>query len=345
MKITKSQLKNTLTILKQMETKDQIIVLEIKDNVLNIHTRRDGLVLKLKAIKTEEKESELIAIKKEFLTKIEKQDAEEFELKINKKTISSKVNGISFSTAIMVEEMNFEVKEEEIEATKIMITTEVMKTLDNALSFVAKDTKRPMLQGVLLSLKEGKLNIVSTDTVKMYINQIESGYEGEVSVIIRPETIPVLKAIFDANGEKPFPILVNDKALFISSKGLFLKATLFEGVYPDVVSVLENGKLKKLEYAGEITEEVIKKLKAIENKTSTLIIAKDEKEITFETKSEIDTNSFKIKEENEYVFQKKVNYSNFLNIVAIANSLEIRENFFMFTKGETKILLMTLREE
>jgi len=345
MKISKNQLKNTLTILKPMETKNQVIVLKVKDNVLNIHTRREGLILKLKAIKTEEKESELIAIKKEFLTKIEKQDAEKFELKINKKTISSKVNGISFSTAILAEEMNFEVEEEEIEATKIMITPEVMKTLDDALSFVAKDSKRPVLQGVFLSLKKGKLNIVATDTIKMYINQIESGQEGEVSVIIRPETIHVLKAIFDANNQKSFPILVNNEALFISSKGIFLKSTLFEGVYPDVVSILEKGKQKKLDYAGEITEEVIKKLKAIENKTSTLIITKDEKEITFETRSEIDTNLFKIKEENEYVFQKRVNYSYFLNNVAIANHLEIRENFFIFTKDKTKILLMALRDE
>jgi DNA polymerase III sliding clamp (beta) subunit (PCNA family) len=344
MKITKNQLKSTLTILKQIEVKDQVVMLQIKENVLQIQAKKEGMILKLKSIKTEEEDSELIAIKKEFLTKIEKQESENFELKINKKTISSKVNGVSFSTAIMAEEMNFEIQEEDVEGTKVMITQEIMKTLENALLFVLKDTKKPILQGIYVKLEKGVLKIASTDTVKMYVNELDCGYEGEMEVVIKPDTISLLKAVFEANGEKNFPIIVNNKAVMISSKGMYFKGVVLEGTYPNIVSVLKKSEEKKVDFSGEIKEDVLKKLKAIENKTSILHIKKEGKEMMFETKSEIDTNSFKIEEGSEKDFEKKVNYYNFLSVLGIANTLEIKEDFFVFTKEKTKILLMALKD-
>ncbi|NCU41511.1 MAG: hypothetical protein EOM19_02165 [Candidatus Moranbacteria bacterium] len=345
MKIAKSQLKKVLTILKPMETKDQTIVLETKNNILNIMAKREGIILKLKAIKTDEQEAEPMAIKKDFLNKIEKQDAEEFELKINKKTISSKVNGVSFTTSLLSEEAIFEIKEEKVEATQFTITSEIMKALDDATSFVSKDGKKGVLQGILIRLNENEISVIATDSIKMYVNRLTTDCNGKEDIIIRPEVIAVLKSIFEVNNEKPFPVLANKNAILVSSKGMFMKANLFEGTFPDIERVLENGKSKSLEYKGTLSDDVIKKLKAIEGKTQILSLEKTEKEMTFETKSEIETNSFKVKDESEFAFEKKVNYHSFLNVISIAPNFEVRENLIIFEKEKVKILLMAMLKD
>lgn len=346
MKITKKQLKNTLSVLKTVESKEQIVSLEVKEGVLNFYSRSEGMILKLKNIKTEEKDTEKITVKKDFFNKIEKQNPEEFELKINKKTISSKVNGISFSTALLDEGMDILIEEEEnIEATKIMIDSVIMKSLNEALTFVDRDSKMMLLQGINLSLKDGLLRIAATDKIKMYLKTVETNVEGEFEVTIRPETIPFLSAIFDSTDQRAFPILISDQAIYIKSKGMFFKSSLFAGNYPSITPVVEKIKAKETVYTGKLNEELHKKVKAIEIKTNILSIKKEEGEMTFTTKTEINENSFKIKSDGEETFEKKVNYQNFLLVSSIINDFEIKEDCMIFEKENLILLVMLLREQ
>ena len=173
MKITKRQLKTTMALLKPMEEKNQSISMQVVDGTVEILAKREGAFLKLKMIKTEDEETEKISIKKDFLQKLEKQGTEEVVLKINKKTLSSKVNGMSFTTSILVEELAIDFPEDEGKGTKIAVTTEIMKSINTALSYTAKDSKRPQLLGVNLALKDKVLSINASDTFKLYTSGIK----------------------------------------------------------------------------------------------------------------------------------------------------------------------------
>ncbi|NCC55656.1 MAG: hypothetical protein EOM11_09295, partial [Erysipelotrichia bacterium] len=246
-------------------------------------------------------------------------------------------------TNIMDEDMNVDIEEEEVEATKVLLTPEIIDLLGKALFFIAKDTKRPALQGVNFVLKDKKLTIISTDTIKMFITHVKTDIEGEFNVILRQEMIPVLLAIHETIGKKAFPVLINGQGLYIVSKGIYFKSVLLEGPFPDITKVVEKVENTKTTYELTFDEKTFKKIKSLENKSTTLVIKKTGKEILFEMKSEIDLNSFKLEAEDDVEFEKKMNYSAFTSVLGMVPKVEFKGDFLIFKQNHTIILLMAMR--
>lgn len=345
MKITKSQLKTTMALLKPMEEKDQSISIHVVDGLVHIYSKRDGSFLMLKQIKTEDVDSEKVTIKRDFLTKLFKQDAEEVKIKINDKTLTSKVNGMSFATSILSEENEVNFAIENPKGITITITEEIIKSLNVGLSYVSKDSKKAQLLGVNLALKDKVLSINASDSLKLYVHEINVDVEGEFNIIIRPETVNLLTATSMAIGSKPFPVLINDTNLYIASKGMFYKTVLISGKFPNLNAVFNKVSASPTVMELEINEESIKKLKAIENESKALEIEKIGKAINFVVKSEIDKNSFSIETESEVPdFTKKVNYNSFTEVLNILQNVTIKNDFLLLKKENVRVILLVMRD-
>jgi len=345
MKITKSQLKTTMALLKPMEEKDQAISIHVTDGLVHIYSKRDGSFLMLKQIKTEDPDSHKVTIKKDFLAKLFKQDAEEVNIKINEKTLTSKVNGMSFTTSILVEEQEITFPIDNPEGTKITITEDIIKAMNTALSYVSKDSKKAQLLGVNIVLKNKVLSINASDSLKLYVHEFNTDVEGEFSVIIRPETVSLLTATSMAIGSKPYPVLINENNLYIISKGMYYKTVFITGSFPNLNAVFDKVTASPTVMELEIDEESIKKLKAIENESKTLEIEKVGKAINFIVKSEIDKNSFSMQTESDVAdFVKKVNYNSLTEVLSILQTVTIKADFLLLKKENVRVILLAMRE-
>lgn len=346
MKITGSQLTTVLTVMKGFETKNQIVTMQVEDGTLNILGRKDGSQIKIKSIKTEEKDTEPVSFYiKEILHKIDKQKPEEFDLKINKKKITSKVKGVSFATNILAEEVNIEMEEDKGEGSKVFITKEIMDSLMQALSYTSKDQKKPILLGVNLKIKDGKIKIVATDSFKMYYYETETETKEEINVTLLQDTVNTLYNIHEVLKGRTFPVIINEKHLLIVGKNLYYKTVLYEGDYPDVERIIKQQEKAESNIELKMNDEDIKKVKVIENKDPYLHIIKEGKKVTFKTKSETNVNEFEIEieNENEEKIEKGLNYSAFINAISTINNFEVRGNVFIFKTDKTTILIMGIR--
>jgi len=341
MKIKQSQLKTVLSIYKNTKT----LSLENKNKKLSFYGKREGEFIKTSIIKNQEEDFEKFTIKSDFLFKTEQQNAEEFDLKIGKKSISSKVNDITFTTIKMNEDENVNFEEEKPEGIKLILTDKDFEKINTALQFTDKKT-RENLMGINLKLKDNELKISATDSFKLYSYKRKEETDGEFKITIRNENIETLNIINELGGKKGVPIIITEKNIFIISKGLYYKSVLVAGAYPDIEKVIEKSKDEKVVSEITIDEDTIKKLKAIKNKnTKELNIKKENEEIEFETKTEISKNTFKISQKEGGDFKRIVDHDSIITASEIINKVEIKERIFFFKKEDTIIFIMKIKDD
>ena len=346
--IQMGQFKTTLEVLKGIEEKKQNLSLKVIDGVLNIYARKNGAVLKVNLIKVEKEDNtELLTIEKEMLNKIEKQATDEFLLKINKTRLTTKINGINFSTALLANELEIDFKETEGDEQEVtvMMTGDIIANLHEAIKYSDLSGKREILKAINLKVKKDGIFVTATNSLRMFVYKQPGDFKKEVEVNMRPETITFLDAVFQATGKRPFPVILSNDKLSIRSKALYYSTPLILGSYPKVTEILERIKSRETKANIKFDKETIEKLKLIDNKEPFISIEKKGKEITFELKGEVSVNNFKIESEEEKDMFTKLSYPYLLDAVQTIPDMVVKEDAFLLETENVKILIMAVRTE
>lgn len=348
MKLKTVDLKALTSLFKAVEDKDKTISLQVKEGRLIAETRADGNSLKLMRIKTDEKDTEKITIKKDFLHKIEKLNAEEIEIKINKRTVSSKVKGMNFNTTILDENTNHNVgKTVKKDGIKFLLSNEVIGYLVQAKEFVDRTSKRGELQGVNFKLEENAFYIGATNGFKMYYNKVENDLKDKFNIILRPESIDALNSISEAFGKQDIPIEIAKGGIFIDTKVLYYESVFIERAFPDIKVVLGRAEKLKPIFKHNFTEQEIDNLKLISIRAPYLQIEKKESEfVEFIVSNQTETNSFMLVPEQETEdFLIHVNLQEMITSLQMIPEITINENMVIFSSNNQKILLNKMRVE
>jgi DNA polymerase III sliding clamp (beta) subunit (PCNA family) len=342
MKLKKDDLKKSLSLLNLLSQKDQIVTISSKDKRLNLCTKKEGSRINVRTIKIDEDFKNVATIDLSFLNNIERKAVEEFDLKINEKTITTKIEGILHKTAILDEEKNIEIKDSTEKDNSLKITEAIIVKLKKSIFFLSKDEKKnPILLGLNLKREKNELSISATDSYKMYTTTIEN--EGnDFNITIKKETIDALILLSEMVKGKPFEMYIEKNKVVVNISGLYYESNLIEGNYPNIKVAAEKNETQLTRGEIEITEEIIKKTKAIENRKAPRIeISRKENILTFATKTEIDSSEFKVESKGE-VIEIRLTYENFLNMIENKGTIIVKEKSIMLKTKDEIFLLMIM---
>lgn len=348
MKIKGSDIRLLNDLFKTMNNKEQIMTLEIEDGRLVFSSKSDGKALKVKRVKVEEENSDKLTIKKDFLNKIDRSNSDEIDLRLNKKTVSSKVKGVTFQTAIMSEEKNFIVDRKKTEKgfIDVLLTKEIIDNLNFAKDYVDKKSSRIAFQGVNMRLKNKKIYVVATNAYRMFINQIDVEAEGEFNLILRTETIETLNAISNAFGGREIPTKISNTGVIIDTPILYFESVVIAETFPDVEKIIDRATTLPKIFEHTFSKEEIARLKAISTKAPYLKIEKKGEFVDIELKNEIERNGFTIVPNEEFgEFVSLLDYEETLNAIQRIPDIIINERMAVFISGNQKIILNAIRNE
>lgn len=347
MKINVKDLKAITELFKTTENKEKTVSLHIENGRLHIEANHDRSVLILSKIKTDEKDMEKVTIKKSFLNNLEKVGEGEIDIKINKRTVSSKVGKMNFNTAILAKEFENNIgKHAPTNATKMILDKQTLKTLVEAKKFTSDSKLRPELQGVNLKSDGKKLIVSATDSFKMYFSEIEVLVNEEFNVILRTETIDTLEKINEVFGGKGLPIQINSGGIFIDTPVLYYHSAFVERPYPNLETVLSrHSQDATVLFEHKFTEAEIKDLKTISIRGSDLKFEKKESEfVELEVFTENAKNTLLIVPEKETEdFSFKTNLQNVLLGLEIVPEITLKKSTATFKDDKKTILIMAVR--
>ena len=112
-----------------------------------------------------------------------------------------------------------------------------VKALEDSVPFASNDDFRPILQGINLELKNGKIVITTTDTkiltnIKISDDILVIGDNNEKNLIIPKKTAKLLKSFI--NLKLPtITISFTDKHIFFQSEDIIISSLLLDGKYID----------------------------------------------------------------------------------------------------------------
>lgn len=347
MKLTKNQITRILELTKHINAKKQIITMEITDGIIAVATKNTDMAIKIKNIRTEEKDADPISFERNFLVKLAKLKADEFVIKTTTKKINSKVGTVKIESMLLSEDSQNEVKEEEVNKNRIIVTKEVMNSLMTATQYIDEKGTRKQLSGVNLKLENSVLHITGTNSFRFYTNRIKTEETTDTfDVILSTETINALQSVYNISNDKGFPLHVTEKGIFINIKSMYFQSTIIAETYPNVQRILDG--MEKQEDLGtfEMNEKNVEELKFIATKSEWLNILRNENGIiVFKSETTTEKNESALKTEEEKEFETNVNYAEFLNAVQRIPKVSVKEKAIMFKNSLGIIILMAAVKE
>lgn len=342
MKLTKNQITRILELTKHINAKKQIITMEIADGIIAVSSKNRDMAIKIKNIRTEEKDTDPISFERNFLVKLSKLKADEFDIKTTAKHISSKVGTVKIQSLLLSEDVENEVIEEEVNKNRIIVTKEVMDSLMIATQYIDEKGTRKQFSGVNLKLENSVLHITGTNSFRFYTNQIKVEETTDTfNVILSTETVNALQSVYNISNDKGFPLHVTEKGVYINIKSLYFKSTIIAETFPDVQRILERMEEKEDLGTFEMNEKNIEELKFIDTKSEWLNILRNDKGIViFKSETETEKNESALKTEEEKEFETNVNYTEFLNAVQRIPKVSIKDRAVLFKNSLGIIILM-----
>lgn len=345
---TKRQLNNNISYLKPFAEKDQTVELEIRDGYLRTTAIKDGNFLILKNIPTNLEDIGPITINKQWLENINKQKVEadeEIKIRVNKKSISTKVNNIRFNSHVIMNKQIDLKEDENIKGVKFLLTKDMIETMNIVSKFAEGSMKRPILNGVNFTFKNKELKIMATDSYKAISATFNTDVEEEISITIPKSTVEILTAI--GTGAKGIPLVLTESNLYINSKQVYFKSYLLADKYPAVYSIIERAKNSE-----NITEEIlfqpegITKLKSIRDRKYRISELRfDQKTFSIKTGTGEVTNELLFDHETEEKLLLGINYDDLVLALDIIPNMEFKKDMFLFKQGGLEIILMGIKIE
>lgn len=159
-------------------------------------------------------------------------------------------------------------------------TNKLREWIGVASNFVADDDLRPVMCGMYLYVKDGKMGICATDAHKLYTDSID--YDGdEVSIIVPSRAFKPLQTLI-ANHEN-ISVIVDSRNITFSTSDSELRCRLIEGNYPNFRAVIPQNNNVKVEVSkAELCDSINRASLMANAATSLLKLKVEDKVMTIE---------------------------------------------------------------
>jgi DNA polymerase-3 subunit beta len=210
--------------------------------------------------------------------------ANEIEIDVDDKDTASIRAGASFFKILGISEDEFPPLPKFQGNRAYTVEQKLFKSMLQATHYAAStDETRPMLNGVLLSFKGGKLCVVATDgrRMAMWEQEMEISREQEGEWIIPTKTVnELLKSLKD---EGDLKIQVSENQVAFEYDSLLVISKLVDHTYPNFRQVLPGGAEERISLERELVLNAVRRVALLLNDRSnaiTLHFAKDHLEIS-----------------------------------------------------------------
>ena len=175
---------------------------------------------------------------------------EEAELEVNPDNIAFIHAGSSYFRINGISEADYPALPEMTDAKVFTCEQAAFRNMLRLTSYAAStDANRPLLNGVLLSFKGGKLSVVATDSRRLALvdHELEFPADAGMDLIVPLKTVEELLRTLSDSG--PLKILATPKQIAFEFDGILIVSKLVEGSYPNFRQVIPqaNGERVALE--------------------------------------------------------------------------------------------------
>lgn len=163
----------------------------------------------------------------------------ELTLEVDSKHSASIRSGQTFFRILGLPEEDFPAFPKPEGAKTYKIAQGVLKDMLKRTAYaISTDESRYVLNGVLLSFRDGKLTLVATDGRRLALveNEIEFPKSSEADVILPTKAVQELQRIL--GNEEPLQIILSENQISFDLGNTFLVSKLIEGNYPNYKQVI-----------------------------------------------------------------------------------------------------------
>jgi DNA polymerase-3 subunit beta len=124
------------------------------------------------------------------------------------------------------------------------------------------NSSRPVLSGVYMHIKSGKLTMVATDSYRLAEKKMDliDGDLDDVSCIVPAKTMIELGKIIGKSGDKEVKVDISTNQILFTVSGVELISRLIEGKFPDYTKIIPNEHKTKFEVSVEDLSLVLKRV-------------------------------------------------------------------------------------
>ncbi len=159
---------------------------------------------------------------------------------------------------------------------KISIKGEkITESIRQALSSVSRDETRPILTGVLFELKEGGVRIISTDSYRLSLKEIQkkdSGEEIKSFIVPRRGVEEILKIV---EKEEVVDFYFSEKQVALKNKMLVFTSRLMGGQYPNTDQLFPKERKIRISIGREELLRAVKRMSLVSPTTPVKLKIKD----------------------------------------------------------------------
>lgn len=154
------------------------------------------------------------------------------------------------------------------EGTTLTLDADTLKTwLGIVGDFTAEDDLRPVMNGMYLYAREGRLGVCATDAHKMFTDSVEGDY-GEFGVIVPSSAFRPLKDMLDT---KELGVVIGDKNISFTSSDSELHCRLVEGNYPNFNAVIPRNNSVEVKASKSELLDSVNRASLMANKATSLL--------------------------------------------------------------------------
>lgn len=164
---------------------------------------------------------------------------EEAELDVSDQNVASIQAGSSYFRIHGISEADYPNLPEMADPKVYVIDQAAFRNMLKLTSYAASvDANRPLLNGVLLSFKGGKLSVVATDSRRLALveQEVEFPADAEMDLIVPLKTVEELLRTLGENGT--LKILATPKQIAFEFDRVLIVSKLVEGTYPNFRQVI-----------------------------------------------------------------------------------------------------------
>ena len=164
---------------------------------------------------------------------------DEAEMEVSDQNIASIQAGSSYFRIHGISEADYPSLPEMEDPKVFALDQAAFRNMLKLTSYAASvDANRPLLNGVLLSFKSGKLSVVATDSRRLALveQEVEFPADAGMDLIVPLKTVEELLRTLGESG--PLKILATPKQIAFEFDGVLIVSKLVEGTYPNFRQVI-----------------------------------------------------------------------------------------------------------
>jgi len=219
---------------KSTHTVLQNIILETKGNNLNIEGTDLDIFVKKTIACDVKKDGKALLPGKKLLEIAREANIDELLFKLKELSLQIKAGNADFNIPALDYQEFPEIPTFPTKKWLLLNVGEINEMVNSTIFMVSKDLSRRAMNGVLLQLKDERLNMVTTDGARLALCRKEQkGDAGEL--IIPPKLFDLLD--IDQTGE-PLEIFLEERMVGLKYAGTTIIGRLIEGPYPNYEAVI-----------------------------------------------------------------------------------------------------------